>query len=314
MKYIVGIDVGGTTVKFGIFPEEGEALYKWEIPTVRGDEEALWQSLADSVKETFKEKGLPYEDLKAAGITLPGPIREDGYLPFCVNLGTGACYPGKALGELLGVPAAAINDGNAAALGETYYGAAKGSPNTVTLTLGTGVGGGVVVDGKIVAGKRGVGGEIGHFVVNPDETERCNCGNYGCLEQYASATGMVRIAKKLLRTENRVSSLRAVEEEKLSAKDVCDAAKAGDVLALEVLDIYGKYLGLAVSHLFLTNDPDVIVIGGGVSRAGEILIRPVEKYLERFTHIATEKCRVVLAELGNDAGIFGAAALAKTVA
>lgn len=313
MAYIAGIDVGGTTVKLGIFPEDGNVLYSWEIPTKKMDEvDALWQSIADAIKDKFEEEGLEFALLKAAGIALPGPIRADGFLPRCVNLGLGACYPAEELSKLLNVPVVAGNDANAAAMGEAAYGAAKGYENVALFTLGTGVGGGIIVNGKLIAGNRGVGGEVGHFVVNPDEPERCNCGNRGCMEQYASATGMVRIAKKHLREENLASSLRSLPEETISAKDICDAAKEGDPLALEVLDTYGKYLGLAASHVFLTFDADVIVLGGGVSRAGDILIRPVEKYLNEFSHIASEKCRIVLATLGNDGGIYGAAALAKT--
>ena len=313
MKYLAGVDVGGTTVKLGIFPEEGNALYKWEIPTKKNEEaDQLWTSIAESVREKFAEEGLQTEDLISVGIAIPGPVRSDGYLPYLVNIGVKACYPGEELSKLLGVPVAAGNDANAAALGEMYYGAARGYQNVALVTLGTGVGGGIIVNGQLIAGNRGVGGEIGHFVVNPDETEQCNCGNYGCMEQYASATGMVRIAKKYLAEENSVSSLRALPEEKVSARTICDAAREGDPLALHVMDTYGKYLGLGLSHIFLTYDPDIIVVGGGVSKAGDVVIKPLEKYLDEFTHIATEKCRIVLAELGNDAGIYGAAALAKT--
>ena len=313
MKYLVGVDVGGTTVKLGIFPEEGNALYKWEIPTKKNEEaDQLWASIAEGIQEKFAEEGLAIEDLLSVGIAIPGPVRSDGYLPHLVNIGVKACYPGEELSRLLGVPVAAGNDANAAALGEMAYGAAKGYKDVALITLGTGVGGGIIVDGKLVAGNRGVAGEIGHFVVNPEETERCNCGNYGCMEQYASATGMVRIAKKYLAEENSISSLRALPEEEIDARVICDAARDGDPLAQHVLDTYGKYLGIAVSHIYLTFDPDIIVVGGGVSKAGDVVIKPLEKYLVAFTHIATEKCKIVLAELGNDAGIYGAAALAKT--
>ena len=314
MKYLVGVDVGGTTVKLGIFPEEGDVLYKWEIPTKKKEEaDQLWASIAEGIREKFAEEGLSMKDLLSVGIDIPGPVRSDGFLPHLVNIGVTACYPGAELSKCLDwIPVAACNDANAAALGEMAYGAARGYKDVALITLGTGVGGGIIVDGKLVAGNRGVAGEIGHFVVNPDETERCNCGNYGCMEQYASATGIVRIAKKYLAEENSISSLRALPEEKLSAHVICDAARDGDPLALHVMDTYGKYLGIAVSHIYLTFDPDIVVIGGGVSAAGDVVIKPLEKYLVEYTHIATEKCKIVLAELGNDAGIYGAAALAKT--
>ena len=313
MGYIVGIDVGGTTIKLGIFPKDGEKpVAAWEIPTKKMDEiDLFWTSIRDAIFEKFEELGLERSELLSAGISLPGPIREDGFLPKCVNLGMGACVPGKILGELLGVPVAAGNDANAAALGEVKYGAAKGYDNAVLFTLGTGLGGGIIENGRIIAGNRGVAGEVGHFVVNPDETEPCNCGNYGCLEQYSSATGMVRTAKRLLK-EGKIPT--KLQEEGISAKLICDAAREGDPLGLEVIDTYGKYLGLALAHIFLTTDPDICVIGGGVSRAGEeLIVKPVEKYLNKYTHIANEKCRIVIATLGNDAGIYGSAAMAKAL-
>ena len=225
-----------------------------------------------------------------------------------VNLGMGESNPAEELTRLMGIPAAAANDANAATLGEVYYGAAKGVKNAVMLTLGTGVGGGIVVDGKVIAGKHGVGGEIGHFVVNPAETEYCNCGNKGCLEQYASATGIVRSAKRLLREKTDASELRG--KENITAKDVLTSAKKGDPIGLQALDIYARYLGLAVSHLVLTTDPERIILGGGVSKAGQILVDSVTKVVDRCTHIAEAHGEIVLATLGNDAGTYGAASLA----
>ena len=187
--YVVGVDVGGTTIKIAIFPVGERDICTWEVKTPDKEHiDTIWKVIADSVREKFAEQGLPQESLKAAGIGLPGPIREDGFIPWCVNLGMGACYPAKELEKELGVPCTANNDANVAAYGEVYYGAAKGYENAVLFTLGTGVGGGVVVKNRILSGNRGVAGEVGHFVVNPDEEEYCNCGNRGCLEQYTSAT------------------------------------------------------------------------------------------------------------------------------
>ena len=310
--YVVGIDVGGTTIKMAIFPVGERDICTWEIKTpVRENIGQIWKAIADTIRDKFAELQIPFESLKAAGIGLPGPIREDGFIPWCVNLGMGACYPGQELEKELGVPCAANNDANIAALGEVYYGAAKGYENAVMFTLGTGVGGGIIVKNKIISGNHGIGGEVGHFVVNPDEEEYCNCGNRGCLEQYASATGMVRSAKRILAKSDKASSLRSIEN--VTAKDVCDEAKKGDEIALEALEVYGKYLGLASAHICETIDPDVIVLGGGVSRAGQILVDVVEKYLKEFTHIAPETAHIVLATLGNDAGTYGAAALAAAL-
>jgi len=309
-NYVVGVDVGGTTIKLALFPVGERDICTWEITTpVKENIDTIWKAIAETIRDKFRDLDLPIESLKAAGIGLPGPIREDGFIPWCVNLGMGACYPGKELEKELGVPCAANNDANIAALGEVYYGAAKGYENAVLLTLGTGVGGGIIIKNKIISGNRGIGGEVGHFVVNPDEEEYCNCGNRGCLEQYASATGMVRTAKRILQKSDRSSALRNVKM--ISAKDVCDEARNGDDIAKEALETYGKYMGLALAHISLTYDPDVIVLGGGVSRAGQILIDAVTKYLKEYTHIAPETAPIVLATLGNDAGTYGAAALAQ---
>ncbi|MBQ6551774.1 MAG: ROK family protein [Lachnospiraceae bacterium] len=312
-KYIVGVDIGGTTIKLAIFPVGERATETWEIKTT--DREhilEIWKDIADAIRAKFAELGYDMTQLAAVGMDLPGPICDNGYLPWCVNLGMGACYPAKELSDVLGgVPVAACNDANAAALGEVYYGAAKGADNAALFTLGTGVGGGIIVGGRIVAGNRGIGGEVGHFVVNPDETEKCNCGNRGCLEQYCSATGMVRMAKKLLAKGELKSKLYDLPEDAITAKDICDVAKEGDELGLEVIDIYSKYLAIAASHITLTVDPDVIIIGGGVSKAGAILIDKVAEYVAEYTHIAEKKPAIVLAELGNDAGTYGSAALAS---
>lgn len=311
-EYIVGIDIGGTTIKLAIFPVGEPAIHKWEIKTRPMNEiEHIWEDLRDTIWEKFDELGFAKEQLKAAGMGLPGPVRADGYLPWCVNLGMGECYPAKCLGDLLGVPVSAGNDANVAALGEVYYGAAKGYKDAALFTLGTGLGGGIIMNGEIIAGNRGVAGEVGHFVVNPDEPEACNCGNHGCLEQYCSATGMVRVAKRLLAASDRASSLREIEN--ISAKDVCDKAKEGDEIALEVIDTFGKYMGIVCSHIIQTTDPDVFIIGGGVSRAGSILTDAIEKGIYEYNHICQIKPKVVIATLGNDAGAYGAAAQAESL-
>ena len=215
---------------------------------------------------------------------------------------------GKELESRLNITTKVDNDANVAALGEMWKGGGEGHEDVVLFTLGTGVGGGIVVKGKILNGSRGVAGELGHFVVNPDEPEACNCGNHGCLEQYASATGVVRVAKRLIRSSALPSALRGCEE--ITAKDIFDRAKEGDALALRAVDTMGRYLGQVMAAVCLTVDPDVIVLGGGVSRAGKIIVDVVEKYFVMFTGIAKVKPEITLATLGNDAGIYGSARLA----
>ena len=304
-KYCFGIDVGGTTVKMGLFTTEGELLDKWEIPTRKEDGGAyILNDVAASVEAKLAEKNIAKEDVAGAGIGVPGPTLDTGYVSICVNLGWKDKNPANELSELLSIPVKAGNDANVAALGEMWKGGGEGYVDGVLLTLGTGVGGGIIINGEIAPSHRGVGGELGHITVNPDEEATCNCGNHGCLEQYASATGVVRIAKKLLAASKEESSLRTLET--VTAKDVF--AKAGDHLAVEAVEVLGKYLGLVVANVALTVDPDVFVIGGGVSKAGQVLIDVITKYYHKFAKIIGDnKAKVVLAKLGNDAGIYGAA-------
>lgn len=306
-KYCFGIDVGGTTVKMGLFTTEGELLDKWEIPTRKEDGGAyILNDVAASVEAKLAEKNIEKEDVAGAGIGVPGPTLDTGYVSICVNLGWKDKNPANELSELLSIPVKAGNDANVAALGEMWKGGGEGYLDVVLLTLGTGVGGGIIINGEIAPSHRGVGGELGHITVNPDEEATCNCGNHGCLEQYASATGVVRIAKKLLAASKEESSLRTLET--VTAKDVFDAAKTGDHLAVEAVEVLGKYLGLVVANVALTVDPDVFVIGGGVSKAGQVLIDVITKYYHKFAKIIGDnKAKVVLAKLGNDAGIYGAA-------
>lgn len=306
-KYCFGIDVGGTTVKMGLFTTEGELLDKWEIPTRKEDGGAyILNDVAASVEAKLAEKNIAKEDVAGAGIGVPGPTLDTGYVSICVNLGWKDKNPANELSELLSIPVKAGNDANVAALGEMWKGGGEGYLDVVLLTLGTGVGGGIIINGEIAPSHRGVGGELGHITVNPDEEATCNCGNHGCLEQYASATGVVRIANKLLAASKEESSLRTLET--VTAKDVFDAAKAGDNLAVEAVEVLGKYLGLVVANVALTVDPDVFVIGGGVSKAGQVLIDVITKYYHNFAKIIGDnKAKVVLAKLGNDAGIYGAA-------
>ena len=306
-SYCFGIDVGGTTVKCGLFQTDGNLVDKWEIPTrTENKGENILPDVAKAIQDKMAEKGIEKADVEGVGIGIPGPINSKGEAACAVNLYWGFTPVAQILHDLTGLKACAGNDANVAALGEMWKGGGEGYLDVVLLTLGTGVGGGIIINGEIAPSHRGVGGELGHITVNPDEEATCNCGNHGCLEQYASATGVVRIAKKLLAASKEESSLRTLET--VTAKDVFDAAKAGDHLAVEAVEVLGKYLGLVVANVALTVDPDVFVIGGGVSKAGQVLIDVITKYYHKFAKIIGDnKAKVVLAKLGNDAGIYGAA-------
>ena len=309
-NYCIGIDLGGTTVKFGLFYSTGELIEKWEIPTRKENNGTyIIPDIAESIKSKLFEKNIAVEEVEGAGIGVPGPIRNNGFVPTCVNLGWSDRNPANELSELLGIPVKGANDANVAALGEMWKGGGKGFSNVVMITLGTGVGGGVILNGQIIAGNRGIAGELGHIRVNTNETEVCNCKNYGCLEQYASATGVVKVAKRLLENSNQANSLLS-NLDNITAKDVFDAAKSGDLLAVEATEILGKYLGMVMATVSLTVDPDVFVIGGGVSKAGEFLLDLIQKKYKEAVTISSDVAVVRLAELGNDAGIYGAAKMA----
>ena len=248
-------------------------------------------------------------DIAGAGLGVPGPVMPDGSVEVCVNLGWKNVNPQKELSALLdGIPVKSGNDANVAALGEMWQGGGKGYSDLVMVTLGTGVGGGVILDQKIIAGKHGLGGEIGHIHVRDDEWEHCNCGGVGCLEQVSSATGIAREARRTMAKSDKPSALREFGDN-VSAKDVLDAAKAGDEMALEVMKTVSHYLGLALAQVALTVDPEIFVIGGGVSKAGQFLIDMIQKDYDHFTPISENKAKLGLATLGNDAGIYGAARL-----
>ena len=307
MKYCFGVDIGGTTVKMGLFEAEGKILDKWEITTDTSQEgKAILPDISVSIAAKTEEHRLNKEDIIGVGVGVPAPVTSEGIVNGSANLGWNYKEVKKEMEELTGLHAEIGNDANVAALGELWKGGGAGRKNIVMVTLGTGVGGGVIIDGKILTGQNGAGGEIGHLCVNYEETDKCGCGNCGCLEQYASATGIVRLAKKKLGQELRPTVLK---KEDITAKDVFDAVKAGDEIAVEIAVEFGRYLGYALANIAVVTDPDAFVIGGGVSKAGEILIPFIrEPYMEK-AFFANRKVDFVLATLGNDAGICGAAKL-----
>lgn len=306
-KYCFGADIGGTSIKLGLFDAEGNMLEKWEIPTrTEHAGAAILPDLAQTIQDKIQEKKLNREEIAGIGVDIPGPVAADGSVPHTANLGWGYKAVTKELSELTGLPCRAGNDANVAALGEMWLGGGKGHRNVLMITLGTGVGGGIVVDGRILAGAHGAGGEIGHIHVKDGEESCCGCGNKGCLEQYASATGIARLEREWLEKSDEPSVLR---DREISARSVFDAVKEGDTLAEKIADEFGAYLGKAVACMTAILDPEVIVIGGGVSKAGPVLLDYVRKAYEPVAFKSTRDTAFALAELGNDAGIYGCAKL-----
>ena len=305
MKFGFGVDVGGTTVKLAYFDEAGTMLDKWEIPTdISENGKNILPDIAKAVLAYMEEKKISREDILGVGIGVPGAVNNKGIVAGCDNLGWDHFSVKDVLEPLVGVRVVAGNDATVAALGECWKGGGMGYKSMVLVTLGTGVGGGIILDGKAIHGTTGSAGEIGHMVLNRNETAVCGCGKRGCVEQYCSATGITRLTKMALDEIDMPSPLRSLD--KIMAKDVFDAAAAGDTLAKAVLEqVYG-YLGEFFAGLTCVTDPEVIVLGGGVSKAGQVLLEGVEKaYLQRCFY-GVRQVRFALATLGNDAGAYGA--------
>ena len=309
-KKCIGIDVGGTTVKVGMFELDGTLVKKWEVPTRKEENgKYILPDVAASIRKVLNEQNISLNEVAGAGLGIPGPVLPNGFVEVCVNLGWREMNPQEILSGLLdGMTVKTGNDANVAALGEMWQGGGKGYHDIVMVTLGTGVGGGVIIDEKIIPGRHGLGGEIGHMRIREGEKEQCNCKGYGCVEQIASATGIAREARRMMKQSGEDSAMRKFGD-RISAKNVLDCAKAGDKLAMEVMETVSSYLGWALAIVSMTVDPEVFVIGGGVSKAGTFLTDMIRKYYEEYTPISENKAGIELATLGNDAGIYGAARL-----
>lgn len=308
-KVCFGVDVGGTTVKIGIVTEVGQLIDMWEIPTRTEDGGAhILEDVAASVNKAIEDNGYEREDIVGVGLGIPGPVTEDGVVLGCVNLGWSITPAATILSELLGMPVKLGNDANVAALGEQWQGGGKGHENMVMVTLGTGVGGGIIINGKILAGTKGAAGEIGHMhVAAPEDTFKCGCGMYGCLETLTSATGIVNLATRLVNETDKETAMRKLE--KITAKDVLDLAKEGDAGAKEVVDKMVYYLSGAMATIGVVVNPEIFVIGGGVSKAGQYLIDLIEAAFKEKCFHALKTTQFALATLGNSAGMVGAARL-----
>lgn len=310
-EYAFGIDLGGTTAKIGLFTTTGDLLEKWEVPTDTSDQGVrILPNLAAAVQDKMAQRSLRPDQIEGVGLGVPGPVQDSSVVAIvCANLGGwGDCDAGAQLSQLLGGLRVQVgNDANVAALGEIWMGAAKGCRSAVMVTLGTGVGGGVVADGKLIEGVHGAGGEIGHITVNPQETAQCGCGKHGCLEQYSSATGVVRCMNKLLEQNPDVPcTLRGRD---FAAKDVFDAARSGDKLAQQEVEDMTLTLALALGNIAAITDPEMFLVGGGVARAGDVLLEPLSRHYQANAFLSCRNTPIRLASLGNDAGIYGAVRL-----
>lgn len=303
-KYAFGVDIGGTTIKMGFFETTGTLLEKWEIPTRTGENGVnILPDIAVEIDKKLAEKSIEKADIEGIGVGVPGPVDDDGTVFKCVNLGWGVFNVEIELNRLTELKVKVGNDANVAALGEMWQGGGKGYKNIVMVTLGTGVGGGVIINEKIVCGSNGAGGEIGHINMKENEKDTCGCGNRGCLEQYASATGIVRTTKKYL--EEHPEAETVLKNDEITAKAIFDAAKADDEVAIKMVDKTAKILGRGLSQIACVVNPQVFVIGGGMSKAGAMLIEKVQGYYQQYAFHAARDTYFKLADLGNDAGIYG---------
>ena len=307
-QYRLGIDVGGTTVKFGLFTEEGEPLGTAVLESSRGIEPSLFfEQVAKKALQLMDEYNIHVEELLGVGVGMPGPVRAQRVVTTVVNLGWGEVDVVAALKPYLPVPIFVGNDANVAALGELWRGAGQGYQSLVLITLGTGVGGGIVIDGKIVEGFHGAGGEIGHMPILDEGVDKeCGCGKHDCLELICSASGIIRRAKEKLIDEGRAEEARSIQE----ARTVFEMAKVGDRACQEIIEETAEVLGRACGIFSAIVDPEVLVIGGGVSNAGEALLSPLRAAYVRRAFQPTRETQIMRATLGSEAGIYGAAKLA----
>ncbi|PPA71411.1 ROK family glucokinase [Jeotgalibacillus proteolyticus] len=316
-KFIIGVDIGGTTVKQALIKEDGTIVEKWEIPTNKiNNGTQIIPDIAASIQKKMLQRNLSKEHLLGIGVGAPGPVNmQTGILYTAVNIGWEKPVALRdELQQLTGLSVVIENDANVAALGEMWKGAGDGARDVVCVTLGTGVGGGVIVNGDIAHGIKGAAGEIGHITSVPVDGYYCNCGKYGCLETVASATGVSRLAIDELKKNNEPSILRETLHNTghLSAKAIFDAVNQGDKAAAKIVDQLTFYLGLALANLGSALNPEKIVIGGGVSKAGETLLTPLRAKFKQYAFpTVAESTTLEIATLGNDAGVIGAAWLIK---
>lgn len=314
MNYLLGVDIGGTTVKIGIISENGEIISKWEIPTKKGDQiDQIPNDIWSAIKDRADQLQIRHDQLLGIGVGAPGFVEaETGNVAEAVNIGWKNFPLGHLLSQLSSLPVYVDNDANIAALGESWLGSGDLADNLIAITLGTGVGGGIIANGKIVSGTNGTAGEIGHMVVTSNGAP-CNCGRTGCLETVASATGIARIAEEKVKSDLSSTLSDVLQKQgKLTAKDVFEAAKLNDNGAIQIVQEVTDILGMAIANIATIVNPSKIIIGGGVSKAGDVLLKPLITAYQKYALPRTfEGSEFVIAELGNDAGIIGGGYLVK---
>ncbi len=313
MNYYVGIDLGGTNTKIGLLDEDGNILFSTIVKTEseQGFEKTI-ERLSNILKIQVSNLNISFKDVAGVGLGVPGPVANGRIVKFWAN------FPWPVNVDLaaefekhLGVPVKVDNDVNVITLGEMWKGGGRGYKNVLGLAIGTGIGGGVVVNGKLVSGKNGAGGEVGHIKVERDG-KLCGCGQEGCWEAYASATGLVREAKSRLTVNKNNLLYERTKDREVEAKDIFDAAREGDEFSLNLVDYEAEFIALGIGNLLNVLDTDVVVVGGGIALAGDILFDKINEKLRKYAMLSTlEGLKIVPAELGNDAGIYGAAYLVK---
>ncbi len=312
--YIIGIDIGGTTIKIGIIHNQGNIIKKWEIPTnTLNAGESIIDDIWHSLNSHLNKEGIDQSTILGIGVGAPGFIDVDtGFVFEAVNIGWRDVHLANKLKEKSGLPVFLENDANVAVLGENWKGAGNNAKNVIAITLGTGVGGGIIVNGSIVDGENGMAGEIGHMTIDPDG-HQCNCGRRGCLETIVSATGIVRQAKQLI-AQNPTSRLTAFAREhgEITTKDIFLMAENGDALCEGIIQHTADILGMFVANISVINNPSKVLFGGGVSKAGDQLLNGIITAFNRYAlPRAAAVCDIKVAQLGNDAGIIGCAFLVK---
>lgn len=315
--YYLGVDIGGTNIAVGVVNDEMKIVAKGNTKTpVPCPEDDFCDAIRATIDLALKNANVTIDDIKAVGIGCPGTVNPDsGLIEFSNNLGY-SNFPLKKMMEdrLPGIPVYMGNDANVAAYGEYKAGALKGAKNSLAVTLGTGVGGGIIIDGKIYTGFNYAGGELGHTVIVVDGRQ-CNCGRKGCWERYASASGLILTTKEYMEKDKNSKMWELVDGniDNVSGRTAFDGMRAGDATAKAVVDEYIKYLGAGISDMVNIFQPEVLCIGGGICNEGETLLKPLREYVEsqQYSMNSPRKTTICRAELGNDAGIIGAALLGE---
>lgn len=310
--YVVGIDIGGTNTVFGIVDARGTIIASGSIKTNKFNEVEDYVNELHTELFRLLEQNNATDKIMGIGVGAPNGNYFNGTIEFAPNLPWRGVIPlAQMLTDRFGIPVSLTNDANAAAIGEMTYGAARGLKDFIMITLGTGVGSGIVVNGQLVYGHDGFAGELGHVIVRPNNGRLCGCGRTGCLEAYTSATGVARTAREFLEVRNEPSSLRQIPIQDITSKDVYDAAITGDKLALEIFEYTGKILGEAFANFIAFSSPKAIILFGGLAKAGDLILKPIKEAMERNTlNIYKGKVKIMFSELKeSDAAVLGASAL-----